>query len=157
MTSCLGIHCSGNKLQEPLETLKRITKNSNVSYRHGACLIKGDKIISFGVNKYFSKIYYKTQDRKFTIHAEIDAILKLDSKELKGTDILIIRVSNCDNLCNSRPCNSCIDKLKKKGIRKAYYSNSDGKIVYEFVDTMPKLHTSSAVKYREFRESGDSI
>jgi hypothetical protein len=37
---------------------------------------------------------------------------------------------------NSRPCNNCINKMNKIGIRKVYYSTQDGNIVYEFVKEM---------------------
>ena len=136
------IKCTSYKLHEPLEILKKSAKNSNVQYKHSACLIRGYKILTIGVNKYH-------QDKQFTIHAEIDAILKYDTKDLKGMDILTIRISNSsDNLCNSRPCNSCIDKLKQRGVRKAYYSTDNGDVVYEYVDIMPKLHISSGTRYR---------
>ena len=36
------------------------------------------------------------------------------------------------------------DELKHKGIRKVFYSNSDGNIVYEFVDHMAKIHDCSS-------------
>ena len=37
--------------------------------------------------------------------------------------------------------------LKKKGIRKAYYSDTNGKIVCEFVDNMKSNYISSGNRY----------
>lgn len=83
-----------------------------------------------------------------TIHAEMDALFAVRTKYTKGMDILIIRVNRQLVMKNSRPCNVCIDKLRQKGIRRAYYSNDQGQVVYEYVDRMPKLHESSANRCR---------
>jgi len=62
-------------------------------------------------------------------------------------DIIVIRINKKLQLRNSRPCKDCIDELKQIGIRKVYYSNDNGDIVYEFVENMIKTHTSAGMKF----------
>jgi deoxycytidylate deaminase len=144
----LGVPCSLNKLQMTINMLIRIAQNSNLVHKHSACLLLGDKVYAVGVNKYFG-IKAAGQHIKLSIHAEEDAIINCNPKLSKGMDIFVIRIGKSNMLRYSRPCNSCIDKLKKKGIRKAYYSDSNGNIVYEFIDNMPKLHVSSGCNFRK--------
>lgn len=152
----LGERCSIHKLHHLIETMKKKALNSDLQYKHSACLIHRNKMISIGLNKYIkmSKIDYKT-----SVHAEIDAILQSDIKEIKGLDIIIIRVKKLANgelvLKNSRPCNNCIDKMKTYGIRKVYYSNDNGDIVYEFLESMPKIHISSGTILKKYMNNID--
>lgn len=143
-----GERCAVHKLHDVIETLKKKALNSDLQYKHSAGLIHKNKMVSTGFNKYItfsSKI--NIINFKTSIHAEIDAILQTDIKFIRGLDIIIIRIKELANgkiiLKNSRPCNSCIDKMRNYGIRKVYYSNDTGDIVYEFLENMPKLHTSS--------------
>lgn len=132
-----------------LEPLKRMALRSCLSQRHAACLFRGNQVYAYGVNKYFQM---NVPDYKkmvpITIHAEMDALFSVGTKYTKHMDILIIRVNRQLTLKNSRPCNVCIDKLRQKKIRRAYYTNDKGDVVYEYVDRMPKLHESSANRYR---------
>lgn len=131
-----------NKLENAVLFLKKCAMNSNMVHKHSACLLRGDKIVAVGVNKYLGINGGKI---KMSVHAELDAIRY--NRYLKGMDILIIRVGKT-TLQNSRPCNSCIDKLRQRGVRRAYYSNSNGDIVYELIDDMPKIHCSSGNAFR---------
>ncbi len=130
------------KFSDHLNVLKKVAMNSDLNHKHGACLMNGNTIYSIGFNRYIKE--------NFTIHAEVDAICKLNIKSLKGLDILIIRINTKTNckLKNSRPCNACIDKLSERGIRKVYYSNDLGQIVYEYIENMQKIHTSSGYLYK---------
>lgn len=133
---------SNNKMNDQIEILKKVAQNSDMYYKHSACLLQGTKIFKIGFNKYFKTLVFDDKNVKLSIHAEIDVLYKLDKKYM-GLDILIIRIGKNGLLRNSRPCNSCIDKLRAKGIRKAYYSNNNGDILCEFIDTMQKTHISS--------------
>ena len=145
MSLSLGIEYHRiSKLEMVIDKLKKNALNSALHYKHSACILKNNKILSIGNNKYFKNISIENEIVKLSIHAEIDALFKNYNKNVKGLDILIIRVGDKScNLKNSRPCNSCIEKLREKGIRKVYYSNDKGNIVYEFIENMPKLHDSS--------------
>lgn len=124
------------------EILVKFAENSDVNQRHSAAIIKGDKILNIGFNKYcrFAK--------QNTIHAEMDVLLSLKKKckhQIKSVDIIIIRISNFNSstLKNSRPCNHCIEYLQKYPIRNVYYSNEYGDIVCEKLKNMEKKHVSS--------------
>jgi deoxycytidylate deaminase len=146
----LGIECKSYKFEDHVQFLRKIADHSALTNKHSACIIGGDKIISFGYNRCIKTRIKDNQLVKFTIHAEVDALCKIDSRIIKGKDILIIRIGNprTKKLRNSRPCNECIDKLSRYDIRKVYYSNENGDIVYEFLESMPKLHTSSGNQIR---------
>lgn len=148
MGTNLGIPCSKDKFAEVVNLLTRLAQNSNLVHKHSACLLWGGKVYAVGVNKYFG-VRAEGQHIKLSIHAEEDAIINCNPKLSKGMDILVIRLGKSNALRYSRPCNSCIDKLNKKGIRKAYYSDMNGNIVYEFLDNMPKLHDSSGCSFRK--------
>jgi deoxycytidylate deaminase len=147
--------CSEDKFYEHLEFLKKVATNSTLTQRHAACLIKRDKIYGFGFNKCLKKTILNGNPCKITIHAEVDALFNASNKSVKGMDILVVRVGGPRGLKNSRPCNSCIDKMRRKGIRRAYYSNGEGKIVYEIIEDMPRIHITSGTMFRsminEFR------
>lgn len=123
-----------------IDKLKRIAKTSEVNNKHAAGLIYNKNICSFAVNKYIHLTNCKT------IHAEVNLLYTLKNRGIKlnGMDIIVVRINNdASKLKNSRPCNNCIDILKKLGIRKVHYSNSNGDIVMERVCEMNKIHVSS--------------
>ena len=53
----------------------------------------------------------------------------------KKIDMIVIRQSK-GRLAESKCCEDCIKLMKSVGIRKVYYSNSDGNIVF---DTLYKI------------------
>lgn len=127
---------------EYIDHLKKIANNSDIYYQHAAGIIQNNKLVSSGINKFAA---VKSPHYKRTIHAEISAFYNLSKKNCKGLDMIVIRIKN-NTLKNSRPCNNCIDKLTKLGIRKVYYSNENGIIVHEFVENMEKIHVSSGYR-----------
>lgn len=132
-----------------IEYLRKIADNSTLLNKHSAVLFKKDKILSFGYNRCIRTQVINDQNVKFSIHAEIDAIYKFNSKKIKYMDILIIRIGNprTGKLRNSRPCNSCIEKLSQYDIRRVYYSDQNGDIVYETLDNMKRIHVSSGHQF----------
>lgn len=136
-----------HKFEEPLQLLKKKAIESIVYYKHAAALISGDTVYSSGTNKFIKQIKNNNQIYYRTMHAEITVFERLPKKKVRGMDILVIRINKHLALRNSRPCNQCIDKLSKLGIRKVYYSNEEGQIVWEFVEQMEKLHISSGTRH----------
>lgn len=134
------------RFSKPLDDLKEVAKSSFVHYKHGACLLRGGKVYAFGKNRYFDKRYEQRANIKFTVHAEIDTIMRFPKHELKNMDILIIRLKKDGSLGDSRPCNTCIDKMRRAGIRRAYYSNRDGGLSCELVSEMELTYETSAMR-----------
>lgn len=139
-------------LQEQLEILTKMASNSTIHYKHAAALISGNMIYSAGINKFIKQSKIPKLHRKAsacevrkTIHAEINVFEHFPKKNIKGMvlDILVIRINKNHILKNSRPCNQCIEKLQKIGIRKVYYSDDNGNIISEHVQYMEKIHSSS--------------
>ena len=134
-------------LEESIQFLKKVATDSLVSYKHAAALISNNIIYSFGKNKFLKEIKINNISYYKTMHAEINVFEKLPkTKKFHGMDILVIRINKNHVLKNSRPCNQCIEKLLKLGIRKVYYSTDDGTIVCEFLQNMEKKHISSGNK-----------
>ena len=135
--------------QSILDDLIKTALKSTVNNKHSAVLIKNDVIYKSAYNKFIKEITIRKNNNTYihylTIHAEVNAICShYDKKNVKGMDLLVIRVDKFgEKLKNSRPCNNCILKLKKLGIRKVYYSNQKGDIVFEFVNNMEFLHICS--------------
>lgn len=147
------IQIAEHKFYDHIDLLKKIAADSTIYYKHAAALIDNDRIYSAGINRFIKTFQIINKDEIQThfrtIHAEISVFSKIPKKTAKGLDILVIRINKNFALKNSRPCNHCIDKLKKIGIRKVFYSNEDGKIIGEFIQNMEKLHVSQGNKFLE--------
>lgn len=106
---------------------KEISKHSNYKVRVGAVIVKGNRILSVGHNQ----VRYKSRGLRFTkfkssLHAERDAISKLDRKILKGSDIYVYREHNVTGSpMLSKPCEQCWWLIEEMKIRRVYYSISE--------------------------------
>lgn len=134
-----------------LNNLKKTAMKSSVNNRHSAALIKNDIVLKSTCNKYIKKSASTNCEINctyLTVHAEVNAICSYyDKKNVRGMDLIVIRVNKCGTkFKNSRPCNDCIIKLQKLGIRKVYYSDETGDIVFEYVNNMKFLHICSSKK-----------
>ncbi len=143
--------CLADRFEKQLEELRSIARSSLVHFKHSACLIRGNKVFAMGKNRYFDRVYKRSDNVKFTIHAEIDVLLKCPKHELKGADIIIIRVRKDGSLGESSPCNTCIDKMRRVGIRRAYYSTADGQIHCQLVSEMEMNYETSAMIIHKWR------
>lgn len=87
----------------------------------GACLRINNSIIP-GCNK--SKTHPKYADGKeyYTIHAEMDAILKSKIRtDLSDVNIFVYR-ENSNGIALSKPCKYCMKHLIEYGIKRIYYT-----------------------------------
>ncbi len=128
-------------------------KNNNMSVKtcicgnffHVSCVFQGKynttfspsnkiNILSYGMNKYTD-----IDGTMPSIHAEIDAILRLPSlykkKKLIKINLLVIRFLKSGKLASSKPCFNCITNMinipPKKGykIEDIYYSENNETII----------------------------
>ena len=115
--------------EKKLEMLKRIANTTARKSKHkrmvAAVIIFGSKIISLGYNKTKTHPLVRKFSKQGTIHAEIDAILKVSNEEiLKKCDIFVYRI-NKKGICKiSKPCPLCTQVLHMYGIKKAYWTTS---------------------------------
>jgi deoxycytidylate deaminase len=126
------------------DIINLLIKASNLSdmhNKHAAALMINKEILTNNIN--YIGFNRRINEYK-SIHAEIDllSLIPLNKIKIKNMDLIVIRSKN-NELRNSRPCNNCIDKMNKIGIRKVFYSNFDGNIVYEYAKDMQKLHICS--------------
>mgnify|MGYP006094910407 CR=1 FL=1 len=111
-------------------------KHSNLTHKHGCIIVYNDKIISWGHNKKHRSL------KNFSIHAEIDAVNRLNrkyknKKTIGKCSLYVVRIRNGVNehcLKMSKPCMNCANKIHKIGIRTVYYS-SDSEYVNDFIYT----------------------
>lgn len=138
------LYLKKKNLEQQLDILTKMASYSAIYYKHAAALISGDIIYSAGINKFIKQIKNNNNNEIYkTIHAEINVFENFPKKNVKGLDILVIRINKNMVLKNSRPCNACIEKLQKIGIRKVHYSDDNGNIITERLEYMEKLHISS--------------
>ena len=93
-------------------------EKSQQNFKHGAILVKHNKMISRGHNK----VTRKCPSHMFSIHAEMAAIKQSsESQTLANTHIYVVRISN-SGLADSKPCSNCQQFMKLHGITRVFYS-----------------------------------
>ena len=92
--------------------------------RTGALVIKKGKVLSVGFNKMKNRIGVRTKYKSFTMHAEIDALEKINGKA-RGATIIILRQKGGISL----PCSNCYAAIFDSGLRKIIYEDSDKNII----------------------------
>lgn len=108
---------------------KNNPRNFLPCYRVLSFAFDGSTLITIGENKKKTHPRYKdyADDKRLSIHAEIDMILKLERMNAmkKITDIVLIRGTT--KLLDSFPCSFCYPNLKKyfSLCRLWFYSNDD--------------------------------
>lgn len=103
--------------------VKESTK-SNYHVQLGAVVFKGKRILSSGHNENFTlahNLHPRFKKWETTIHAEAAAILAA-RQDLKGADLLVVRVNKNKEFRLAKPCKHCLLYLNYVGIRKVYYS-----------------------------------
>lgn len=110
-------------------------KYSELVHKHGCVIVYNDTIISYGHNKKNNSL------KNFSIHAEVDAINRLNKKYkskkiISNCSLYVVRLRNGlneeDDLKMSKPCMGCASKIKKIGIKTVYYS-VDNNYVNDFI------------------------
>lgn len=128
----------------PLGVYKRALKLAEESayypFKISAIVFKSNRILSEGKNKVGSCSRVSAKDKfiKNSIHAEADALSKLDNKISKGASLLVLRLNaGTQRLSNSKPCEICQRLIYNKGIKYVYVSNSNG-IIEKYKVVRPK-------------------
>ena len=114
------------KLIEAIDLAIEQAKKSHGPFKHGCVIMSGKNIISKGNN------HVRNQIGTLSIHAEMDALWKVDSDQYSNKKAVIVRLSNAGTkLANSRPCSICMGLLKQHGINTIAYSTASGKVEME--------------------------
>jgi deoxycytidylate deaminase len=108
---------------------------SPIQYKHAACIIENNKILSLCYNT--ESVYIKNG----SIHAEINAIYNISKcKKLTNCTIIIIRISKDNTLRYSKPCSNCMETIKRKGIKNIIYSLNavdTRNLLYKHINHLP--------------------
>lgn len=107
---------------------KLAQKSDHPDHKHGAVLIRKNKILGIGFNQY--KTHSKSTHDFKMIHAEFAVLLNAGLEDLTGCELYVVRKRKNGELANSRPCKSCSEMLRLLNIDKVYYS-TDTKDKYE--------------------------
>ena len=94
--------------------------------RHGAVVVKGGSVVSFGFNKsnhcQFGQRFRHMDKGPATQHAEISAILGLPRSATQGADAYVVRINNDCDWRMSKPCCMCEQALRFVGIKRVFYT-----------------------------------
>ncbi len=108
-------------------------KSKFSQYKMGCVIVKGKKIISTGYNRSsgkLEKIANKFQFNIWSLHAEMDALIKADSNA-NGAVMFISGVKINGNPINCKPCKHCQEVIKEFGIKIVVYSTKSGVEIME--------------------------
>ena len=116
--------CS-DKQQHYLKYAAKVAHKSLMDHKHGAIIVYNDTVIGCGYNHTHEHMCHR-----FSIHAEVEAILKVKSKYkhiLQDAEMYVVRIGNTKYQCPlkySKPCCDCQQVIQKFGIKKVYYSTN---------------------------------
>jgi len=121
------------KKQRYLDLARNMASNSSYGkIKHGAVLVKGGSIISASFNKdkfsAFGERFRQHGCGHATHHAELGCVLGVDRSKTAGSSVFVVRVNRQGEDRLSKPCPMCHDVLKFTGVKKVYYSTSEGTI-----------------------------
>lgn len=136
----------------------RIAGNSAMKspckHRHGAVLLKGNKVFARGYNKDTRCHMGSLTD--YCIHAEVDVmwngIKMFKMKKIRKMTLLCVRISEraiqmgVMEFVNSKPCVHCYNRMKIMGIRKVAYSTNDGTVECVKMKNFETTHICTARK-----------
>jgi tRNA(Arg) A34 adenosine deaminase TadA len=105
-------------------------QQSEVSFRHGATLFRKGQAYGRGCNKYRTIAWAWQQSalpsdhevRLNNMHAETACMHNVAREKISGKDIFVVRINSSSLLRQSRPCVSCLHNMRKKNIRRVYFS-----------------------------------
>lgn len=103
---------------------KLISKHSTYNPQIGAVIYKGNKAISVGFNKKKSHPVFANEDRFYSLHAEMGAIINA-KQDLTGCSIYVYREYKDGSPALAKPCHLCMPSIIEAGITKIYYSDSN--------------------------------
>ena len=114
------------------EAARRIAETSTYrDYRHGAVLVKGNKIINSCNNQNrhvkFGRRFRRRDCGHATQHAELGCVLGIDRTVTKGASVYVVRIGKGGEYRLSMPCEMCQQVLKHVGVKKVHYSINDEK------------------------------
>lgn len=140
---------SGKKSQI-VQELIYCASDSDLRSKHGACLVRGNKILCMQKN------IYGKDFKSFSLHAEvmigkrINQKLKIKDYSKFSYDLWVLRYSNHKSKClESKPCYNCIKYIKKSMpyVKNIIYSTKNGKFIKENISNIENKHISLGYRH----------
>ena len=106
-----------------LQTARSASRQSSFpSYKMAAILIKGDAVISIGLNRFTPAGEIDTRYGDKRVHAELDAILGKDIGLLAGSILYVAGTTKTGALLKyTAPCRRCRSLLQDMKLKAVYY------------------------------------
>ena len=102
----------------------RLAKQSDCTFRHGAVLLKGGRVIAAGHNVYRNHPRYVSPEHiraNCTIHAE-ESVLRQVADARRAT-LYVARLGKRGNPMLSKPCLRCWDLIRAAGVTKVIFTS----------------------------------
>ena len=132
------MHQIPNRAERYFSLLDQTAKFSNhPQHSMSAVIVIKNKIVGLGFNQMkthpFQAKFSKNKDSVY-IHAEIHAIKNalrsIDVDDLRYADLYVTRVMNGNSKRGmSKPCEGCVGAIVEFGIKRVYYTDSEGKVL----------------------------
>lgn len=102
--------------------------------KHTTCaiIVKKNKVLAIALND--TKTDPKSKTRNFMRHAEFNAINYLEKEELKGADIIVVRIRRSGLPGLAKPCVHCQQLIKDNKIKNSYWSTTSSSETLELTN-----------------------
>ena len=111
--------------QRYLNRAIELARLSDHKFRHGAVIVKGGRVVSYGFNTRRNNPIDSVPGTDYTYHAEHNAIRAAAREATIGGKIYIARLSRRGFPTLSRPCDICMVRIIKAGIKEIIYTTSN--------------------------------
>lgn len=108
-----------------IQAVKAATYSDLYSYKVGAALFRGSKLIALGWN---SKKSHPRNISKagFSQHAEFYVFTGLHKHSIQGCDLYIARITKKGKVSIAKPCVDCQNYLMTLGLHRVFYTDRQG-------------------------------
>lgn len=97
------------------------------SFRHGAVLVKKNKVVASGYNSYKTHPLPGKYSEFPYLHAESKAIIRKGLDNCEDLVMYVVRIDKKGNYLMSKPCEVCQKIIAEALISTVYYTNEYGK------------------------------
>jgi len=113
-------------MRTTVDYIKKIASKSRMKFRMAALVYDEDEIVGTGFNNPY--VSPKLANRGYwSVHAEIDALRKMDYlMDTNKLVMVVVRIKKDGSFGSSKPCPTCVNHIRKAGIKKVIYMNPDG-------------------------------
>ena len=120
-----------NKLDRHFELATKLALKSEYKYKLGCVIAKKNRIVGLGFNKPY-KTHPDSPNEFKNIHAELDALIGVDHKDLQDATVYVSRIRKDGRLALSMPCQHCMELLRKAGVGVVYWTTDDDTKGYHY-------------------------